>query len=695
MQKTFRSPELDLDVEIGKFARLADGAVWLRSGNTVILATAVESKSDTFLGFLPLSVEFRERMSAAGKIPGGYIKREGKLSDAEVLSSRLIDRCIRPLFPHDYFNELQVLSTVYSSDGAMPTNILGIISSSLALTLSKTPFLGPVGAVQASRINGEWHFNVSTEDRLDSDNNIIVAGTASGICMVEGHCNNVSEKDMIDFLFQAHELIKKQVAWQIEIKEALEVEKDSYESSLDWGGVKKQLLQSLPNNFAESLFVKGKKQRDIVLSSLKKQALGAFANELEAGVVTESIINFSFDSLIKEILPEIMVEKKLRVDMRNFNEVRPIYTETGLLPCVHGSSCFQRGETQALASVTLGTAQDAQRVESLSGMSERSFMLHYNFLPFCTGEVKPMRGTSRRETGHGYLAETSFANVVPSQEEFPYTIRSVVDILESNGSSSMASVCSTSLALMDAGVPIKEIVGGVAMGLMKDKLGNFHVLTDILGIEDAFGLMDFKVTGTATGIMALQMDIKDKVGLSKEVFTHALEEARKARLHILGEMKKTLDEPRKELSSRAPRVMSFKIDQDKIGSVIGPAGKNIKEVIAKTEAQIDIADDGLVKIYSQDKSSAEKAGAWIKMLAGEIEIGKELDGIVRRVTDFGIFVEIVPGRDGLVHISTIAKNLQRGLDQKYKSNDKLRVRIVAHDKDTNRIRLIAPEIERK
>lgn len=700
MQKTFRSSELNLEVQIGKYARLADGAVFLRSGNTVVLSTAVESESESFLGFLPLSVEFRERMSAAGKIPGGYIKREGKLSDAEVLSSRLIDRTIRPLFPTGYFNELQVLSTVYSSDGQIPANILGIIGSSLALFISKIPFLGPVGAVQLTFVNGEWKINGPSLGKTESSCTIIVAGTQNGVCMVEGHCNNLPEKDIVDVLFLAHEEIKKQVAWQISIAKELGIDVDALvverqRPLTDFSTIKAVISEALGTNCMDGLFVPTKKERETALQELKKNVAAATVSLVEQGTVTASVVDFVFDTIIKEQLPDLIVKKAQRVDLRALDQVRPIFSETALLPCVHGSAVFQRGETQALASVTLGTGADAQKVESLSGLTERSFMLHYNFLPFCTGEVKQMRGTSRRETGHGYLAETSFLNVLPSQEEFPYTIRSVVDVLESNGSSSMASVCSTSLALMDAGIPIKQVVGGVAMGLIKDSAGNFHVLTDILGMEDALGLMDFKVTGTETGVMAFQMDIKDKVGLSRELFIHALEQARKGRLHIISEMKKVLAAPRAELSILAPRVLSFKVEQDKIGAIIGPAGKNIKEVTAKTDTQIDISDDGLVRIYSKDKESAESASVWVKLLAGDVEVGKSFSGIIRRFAEFGIFVELVPGRDGLVHISTIAKHLQKDLEKNYKVNDKLVVKIIAYDKESNRIRLSAPELEKK
>lgn len=696
MQKTFRLPKFNFEVEVGKFARQADGSVWIKCGSNIVLATAVASKeAKDFAGFLPLTVEYRERMSAAGKIPGGYVKREGKLSDSEVLVSRIIDRPIRPLFPHSYYNELQVLATVYSSDGKFPTSILSLIGSSLALTLSKIPFLGPIGAVQIGRINGEWKFNLSFEEEQLSDCDIIVASTQNGICMVEGHCNNIKEEDLIDLLLKAHEYNQEIINWQLEIQKELNIKKEDPVSIIDWDLWTKKVQEVFTPSLAQTLFASSKDERAIAMDSVQKAIQEKFSDDIKGGAVTTTILSSVFESILKSLMPDLMAEKTVRVDGRRFDEVRPIYSEVGTLPCAHGSSLFQRGETQALASLTLGSGQDAQKIESLiGGVQERSFMLHYNFPPFSTGEVKPIRGTSRRDIGHGYLAETSFYNVLPSQEEFPYTIRSVVDILESNGSSSMATVCSTTLALMDAGVSIKAMVSGAAMGLMRDSKGNFHILTDILGFEDAFGLMDFKVTGTEDGIMAFQLDIKDKVGLPKDVLINALQQAKTARLHILKEMQKTLTSPRASLSPLAPRITSIKIDSDKIGMLIGPGGKTIKEIVAKTGAQIDIEDDGTVKIFSKDQESADGALGWIKGLVGDLDVGSEFNGTIRRFTEFGIFVEVAPGRDGLVHISTIPKNAQRDVERNYKAGDKLKVKVTAYDKDSGRIRLVSPELEK-
>jgi len=694
--KVFRFADQGIEVEIGRYARQADGSVWIKAGDSVVLCTAVATKEPKdALGFFPLTVEYRERTSAAGRIPGGYFKREGKLSDSEVLTSRLIDRPIRPLFPATYFNEVQLLATVYSSDGKFPTSILSILGSSLALAISQIPFLGPVGAVQVARVGSDWKFNPTFEELEASDSDITVAGTKHGICMVEGHCHNISEQEMIDLLFNAHEHIKKQVAWQESVAQELNVVKTQPTETINWAEWKERVKAALPSNFAELLFEATKLERSEGLDKIKKDLATHFEQDIEEKKVHVPAINFLLDSIIKEVLPDILADKKARVDGRRFDEVRSISVEVGNLPCVHGSAVFQRGQTQVLASVTLGTGQDAQKIDSLiGGAQEREFMLHYNFPPFATGEVKPLRGAGRREIGHGYLAESSFINILPKRETFPYVVRSVCDVLESNGSSSMATVCATVMALMDAGIPISEMVGGIAMGLMRDSKGNMHVLTDILGMEDAFGLMDFKVVGSERGIVAFQLDIKDKVGLSRELFVQALEQARTARLHIIGEMKKVLSAPRPQLSSLAPRVTSFKIAPDKIGMVIGPSGKNIKEIIAKTNTQIDIEDDGTVKIYSKSGDSAAEAEAWVKTICGDIENGATFNGTIKRIADFGLIVELVPGKEGMVHISTIARNKQNDLPRLFKLNDRLTVRVVAQDRETGRIKLVAPDLEK-
>lgn len=695
MQKTFKFSELGLEVEIGKYARQADGAVWIKHGNNIVLSTVVASKEHKdFIGFFPLTVEFRERFFASGKIPGGYIKREGRLTEAEILTSRLIDRPIRPLFPSYYFNEVQLISNVYSYDGKFPTNILALIGSSLALTISSIPFLGPIGAVQIGKVDGKWEFFLSLDQEKKSDTNIVIAGTQDGICMVEGHCNEISESEFIDLMFQAHEKIKKQIAWQLEIKEALNVKKIESENTFDWDLWKRQIKDFFPNNFTDALFTKTKEERTVAMNNLRDSLLENFKPQIENKEVTTAIINYLFDSILKEILPNEVIKKGTRVDGRNFDEIRPIEIEVGNLPCTHGSSLFRRGETCALANITLGTGQDAQTIEQLIGEPiEKSFMLQYNFPPFSTGEVKMMRGVSRREIGHGHLAESSFYNMLPAKDKFPYTIRTVIDVLESNGSSSMATVCSAAMSLMDGGVPIKKVISGIAMGLIKDSNDKIEVLTDILGIEDALGLMDFKIIGSEDGITAIQMDIKAKSGLTKELLETALDKAKTARLSILGKMKNVLSEPRKKLSENAPQVKSFKIPTDKIGAIIGPSGKMIKEIIAKTNTQIDISDDGTVSIYAKDAKSSELAAKWVNTLAGNIEVGMTFEGPIRKIADFGIFVELVPGKDGLIHVSNIARSKQRNIHQLYKVGDILKVTVANYDRDNERINLICKELK--
>lgn len=696
MSKVFTLESCGLKVRIGKFARQSDGAVWIEKGSTVVLSTAVASDDEKeFAGFFPLTVEYREKTSAAGKIPGGYIKREGRLSDGEVLTSRLIDRPIRPLFPKYYFNEVQLLSSVYSYDGSFSPAVMAILSSSLALTLSNIPFQGPIGAVLVGKVNGEWKLNPTLAEVTAGGSELIVAGTKDGISMVEGNGNNMTEDELIDLLFVAHEEIKKQIDWQLSIQKelGLGIQKEEEENPF-WVEWEAKVGAYFKKNFCETLFSPTRQGRKDADKKLEKDTLAYFDADIKSGVVSKSQILFLHNVFIKKYLPDVVSEKGSRLDGRNFVTVRPLQIEVALLPAVHGSSVFTRGDTQALASLTLGTAQDAQKVESLEGAGERTFMLHYNFPPFATGEVKAVRGVGRREIGHGYLAERSFKHVLPSQEEFPYTIRSLVDILESNGSSSMASVCATTMALMDAGVPVKEMVGGIAMGLMKDSSGKFHVLTDILGAEDALGLMDFKVTGSEKGIMAVQMDIKAKAGLTREILHKALEQARQGRLHIINAMKQILDAPRKELSELAPRVISFRVDTDKIGLIIGPGGKSIKEITASTNTQIDINDDGLVRVYSQKSSDAKQAEQWIKTLIGNIEVGAIFDGKIRRTAEFGLFVELVPGKDGLVHISSIAHDKQRTLFQTCKVGDTLKVKVVAVEAETGRIRLVAPELSK-
>jgi len=689
MVRTFKNEEFGFELEIGKLARQADGAVLLKQGGTVILATATSAPSKEFPGFLPLTTEYRELYSAAGKIPGGYFKREGKLSDREVLTSRLIDRAIRPLFPYNYFDQLQVLTTVYSVDKEHAPNTIALLAASLALSISKIPFMGPIGVIEVGRVNGSWIFNPTHPQQLTSDMRIVVAGTEEGIVMVEGSTNELAEKEFVDILFQAHEKIKKLIVWQKEIQKELQYQETPVEDVYGFGLWKSEISKFLHDERVQRVNVIDKHERYDAVKQLKTEFAAEYREKIDEAGAPQSVIDYIISDELQEKLSDVIFKTNRRVDGRDFTTVRPISVEVGLLPFTHGSALFTRGHTQALASVTLGSGQDEQKFDTLMGEepNEGSFMLHYNFPPFATGEVKPMRGTSRRDTGHGYLARSAFDFLRPTQEEFPYTIRVVVDILESDGSSSMATACSTTMALMQAGVPLKKMVAGVAMGLLEKSAGEFMPLTDISGFEDAFGLMDFKVIGTDNGITAIQMDVKHKDGLPRQVFEQALEQARIARLHILGEMRKVMTAPKAELSSLVPKVVTITIIPDKIGAIIGSGGKTIREITETTGTSIDIEDNGLVKIFGGPEANLDLAIKWVKTLAGQIEKGAIFNGKVRRIVDFGIFVELVPGFDGLVHVSNIPRDLQRNFMQSIKLNDEIKVEILGYDEATGRTSL--------
>lgn len=689
MVRTFKNEEFGFEVEIGKVARQADGAVFFKQGGTVILATATSAPSKEFPGFLPLTTEYRELYSAAGKIPGGYFKREGKLSDREVLTSRLIDRAIRPLFPYNYFDQLQVLTTVYSVDKEHAPNTISLLAASLALSISKIPFLGPIGVIEIGRVDGRWIFNPKHPEQLVSDMRIVVAGTEEGIVMVEGSTNELSEKDFIDVMFQAHEKIKKLIAWQKEVQQALNYQPTPVEDKYLFEQWKGEVNKFLTDERVQRVYVINKHERYDALKKIKEEFIAEYQQRIEESQVPASVIDYIIEDELQEKLSNMIFKTNRRVDGRDFTTVRPIAIEVGLLPFTHGSALFTRGNTQALASVTLGSGQDEQKFDTLmtEDSNEGSFMLHYNFPPFSTGEVKPMRGTSRRETGHGYLARSAFDFLRPTQQNFPYTTRVVVDILESDGSSSMATACATTMALMQAGVPIKKMVAGVAMGLLEKTTGVFAALTDISGFEDAFGLMDFKVVGTDGGISAIQMDVKHKGGLPRNVFEQALEQARVGRLHILGEMRKVMTAPKPELSPLVPKVVTLNIIPDKIGAIIGSGGKTIREITETTKTSIDIEPDGLVKIFGGPEADIDFAIKWVKTLAGQIDKGSVFNGKVRRIVDFGMFVELVPGFDGLVHVSNIPRDLQRTFMQTFKLNDDVKVEVLDHDEATGRTSL--------
>ncbi len=690
MVKTFRLDEFGLEVELGKFAQQADGAVWLKQGGTVLLTTAVAKPSTEFPGFLPLTVEYRELFSAAGKIPGGYFKREGRATEREILIARLTDRAIRPLFPSNYFDATQMITTVYSYDKHHTPDKLALIANSLALTISKIPFGGPVGVVELGRVDGKWITNPTHDETLKSDVRLIVAGTNEGICMVEGSFNELQEKDFVDALFNAHTLIKKIVAWQLSIARELGVQKNTIDDSVyNWNAWLERANVFLTEDRVATTFVENKTERAERLNNLRTLFLEEFAQEIEATKVPAGVVEYIFDEKFKDKINERIFNVGHRVDSRKFNEIRKVSTEVGLLPFAHGSALFNRGETQALVSVTLGGGQDEQKIETIMDGDEMpgSFMLHYNFPPFSVGEVKPIRGPGRREIGHGALAASSFKYVLPDKEQFPYTIRVISDILSSNGSSSMATACGSTMALMQAGVPIKKMVGGIAMGLLQNKSGKFQVVSDISGFEDEFGLMDFKVVGTEQGMTAIQLDIKHETGFSRDLFEAALQQALEGRLFILGEMKKVMDKPNSKLSDLVPKVTTLKVNTDKIGAIIGSGGKTIKEIIEVTKTKIDIEEDGLVKIFAGPEANLDLAIKWVKTLSGQIEPGTRYEGKIRKVAEFGIFVELVPGLDGLLHISQIPKEKQRTMAQDYKLGEILPVVVGEYDDVTGRVSL--------
>jgi len=688
MLKKFRYEKSGFEVTVGKFAQQANGSVWFQQGGTVILATAVSTPTKEFPGFFPLMVDYREHYSAAGKIPGGYFKREGKSSDREVLTSRLIDRALRPLFPEKLFDQVQILSTVFSVDKDHMPNTMALTASSLALAISDIPIVSPVAAVEIARVDNSWVLHPTYQQIKASNVRLIVAGTEEGLCMVEGSMEELSEDETIELFFKAHEEIKSLVQWQKEIQEEVGKAKYTISELLDWSVWQERAKEFLTNEKITAVFAQDKAQRSESIDKNKKDFIAQFQEEIEQDKLSVGLVEHIFDQeLKKQVTTEILNQEK-RVDGRAFDQVRPIQNEVGLLPYTHGSALFTRGNTQALVSVTLGGGQDEQRTESLMSDEDinNAFMLHYNFPPYSVGDVRPLRGPGRREVGHGHLAASALKYVLPVKEDFPYTIRVVADMLESDGSTSMATTCGTTMALMQGGIPIKKMVSGIAMGLLIDG-DRFQVLSDLSGFEDAYGMMDFKVTGTEDGITAIQMDIKYKGGLTRDVFVQALQQAKQGRLHIMNEMKKVLSAPEKELSSLVPKLISFKINQDKIGGVIGSGGKTIREIIEKTETTIDIESDGLVKVFGSLGAKMDMAISWIKTLSGQIEIGTYYTGKIRRIVEFGMFVELVPGLDGLVHVSNIPRDKQRTFAKQYNVDDVVKVQVLDYDQTNGRVKL--------
>jgi polyribonucleotide nucleotidyltransferase len=669
--------EIELDgrsisLEAGDLARQAGGAVIARQGDTMVLVSATMASSPREgIDFFPLTVDYREKTYAAGKIPGGFFKREARPSDLETLTCRLIDRPIRPLFPDGFRNETQIVCFVVSHDEVNPADVIALTGASAALMISDIPFETPIAGARIGRINGSFVFNPTHEESEQSDIQLLMAGTADGIVMVEAGANEASEDEMMSALEFGHERIKKLIDLQIQLKsliskEKLQVEKEEIDNTLV------ERVSNIRPKLESAMQIVSKQERSEAIKQAKKD----MEDEVnpEGDDTLKGPLGNLFHDLEKDVVRKLILEKQKRVDGRNLDEVRPISIKPGYLPRAHGSAVFTRGETQALVSTTLGTKVDEQRLDTLELKGTKHFYLHYNFPAFCTGETKFIGGPGRREIGHGMLAERSLVPILPDRDSFPYSIRIVSDILESNGSTSMASVCGGALSLMDAGVPIKNPVAGIAMGLIKEG-DQAAILSDILGSEDHLGDMDFKVAGTQNGITALQMDIKI-AGLDKDLMARALRQAKEGRLHILGEMSKALEAPRPSLSKYAPRIITMRVPTDKIRDIIGPGGKVIREIVDKTGVSIDIEDSGLVSIASSDEEAANKAIEHIENLIQEVEVGKIYLGTVKKIVEFGAFVEIFPGTDGLVHISQICDRRIKSVSDEIQEGDEVKVNVI-------------------
>ena len=664
-----------LKIESGQIARQAGGSVFISYGETAILATVCcSSEPREGIDFLPMQVEYREKHYAGGKIPGGFFKREAKPTDAEVLTSRLTDRPIRPLIPKNYRHELQIMLTTMSYDGVNTPDVVAAIGASAALLLSPVPFDGPIASVKVGLIDGEYVLNPTHEQMESSDLDLIVTGKKDKICMIEGGSNFVPEKTILEALDVAMDGINDIVDLQMEFSEHFD---NSYEI-VDTKVITEDIEKSLDDAYLlkmEKIFDLDTKQaRDNEFNAIEKEALEPYLEDEEMYPEVKNHIKNMFKNTVRKTV----LDKKVRVDGRGLEDIRDISVVESILPRVHGSALFTRGETQSIAALTLGSSRDEQIIDSMASDYKKSFLLHYNFPPYCVGETGRIGFTNRREIGHGHLAERSLKPILPSSEEFPYTIRIVSEITESNGSSSMASVCGGSLAMMNAGVPIKEHVAGIAMGLIMEDDDNYAVLSDILGTEDFLGDMDFKVAGTKDGISAIQLDLKVP-GLSMDVLSNALEQANKGRLHILGEMNKAIDNPN-ALSQYAPQIESFKIDKDKIGALIGPGGKNIKALQENAECVINIEDDGTVSVSAENKAKLDNAISQIKAVVQDPEVGTIFDGKVTKILDFGAFVEFAPGREGLVHISQLAWERVNKVEDVLSEGDQVKIKLFEIDK---------------
>ena len=672
-----------LVIETGRMAKQAAGSALVQYGETMVLAAVTVSDSLSPLPFFPLTVEYKERTYAAGKIPGGFIKREGRPHDEEILSARIIDRSIRPLFPEGFKNEVQVFLYVISADQENDADVLALLATSFALNASRIPFLGPIAGVRLGRLQDKWVVNPTFQQLAFSDMDVIVAGSKDSIVMVEGGALEVSEEDVIEGLGIAHRAIQELIGFQKELLAKVKVEKMQWTRADHPEELQARVKDLAEGRIGEAINRKDKHERIDAIELVKREVIAAVTTDFpdNARDIADLVGDVEYRALRSQV-----IERGERVDGRKVNEVRPITIQTGILPRAHGSALFTRGQTQALVVATLGTANDVQRLDTIDEPSEttKTFMLHYNFPPFSTGEVKMIRGTSRREIGHGALAERALQPLLPDFEKFPYTIRVVSDVLESNGSSSMASVCGGSLALFDAGVPYQAPVAGVAMGLIKEG-DRYAILTDILGTEDHLGDMDFKVAGTETGITSIQMDIKIE-GLDLKIMREALARAREGRLHILGEMNKVLAQPRPDLSPYAPRIVTLMINPEKIGDLIGPKGKTIRGIQDETGAEITVEDTGLVTIAAVGGEAMEKARSLVQALTKEPEIGATYDAVVKSTTPFGAFVEILPGTEGLVHISELQHGRTEKTEDVVKKGDTVRVKLIDKD-ERGRLRL--------
>jgi len=670
-------------VETGKIAKQADGAVTIRIGDTIVLMTVVADKErKPGADFLPLTIDIEERMYAAGKIPGGFIKREGRPSEGSILTARLIDRPLRPSFPKGYTYNTQVVATILTVDQVNPYDILALNGASTALTISDIPFDGPVAAVRVGRVDGTFIVNPTLAEIDESDIDLVVAGNKDAVLMIEAGMKEVSEADAIEAMAIARKAIVEIVEFQLEIAKAVGKEKREIELDTIPDETKKNVRETAETEILQAVKLTDKKERSTKL----KEVRTAVKEKLQEGVSEEDAAEVAFQvsgalkNLEKELIRGRVVKENTRLDGRKTDEIRQITAEPGYLPIsrIHGSGLFTRGQTQALTVLTLGTMSEDQMIDGIGLETSKRYMHHYNFPPFSTGEAWFMRGPKRREIGHGNLAERALFPVIPGDEDFPYTLRLVSDILESNGSTSMASVCGSTLALMDAGVPIKKPVAGIAMGLIKEG-DDIAILSDILGDEDAIGDMDFKVAGTKDGITAMQMDMK-VTGISDETLKEALEQARQGRLHILGIMTDAISEPRTEMSEFAPKVITVKIDKEKIGDIIGPGGKIIKGITEETGANIDIEQDGTVFISSKDAEGADQAKQIVENIVKEVEKGEEYEGKVVRITNFGAFVEILPGKDGLVHVSKLSDEYVENVEDIVKEGETIKVKVLDKDK---------------